>query len=128
MRRRHRSGGLLVVPAKGILGAGYDMMARSTFGLVPLELEGDFSHYVRIYARSGQEVDVLTYLSPDVMAVIQDTIQSFILLSGNYLSVSAYMPFTNASLDTMFRDTELLLQEIHQKPPINASDVTSADI
>jgi hypothetical protein len=106
----------IVIPVKGIMGIAYDKMMQSTFGFMPLQLEGDFSKYVRIYTQQGQEIDVLTYISPDVMAVIQDNIQSFIILSGNYLSVSAYMPLNSESLDRMLNDTRLLLTEIRQKP------------
>lgn len=106
---------LLIMPAHGIMAAAYDAMAQSMFNLIPLELEGDFSQYVRVYVKKGEEIDVLTYLSPDVMAAIQDHIKSFVIFSGNYMSVSAYMPLTPASLDAMMSDTSLLLKEIRQK-------------
>jgi hypothetical protein len=109
---------LLLVPGAGMLGKLYDTIARSDFNLQPLRLEGNFNERVRSYAEKGAHISALEYLTPDVMAVVQDGIDDIALYSGNYMSVCVNVLGDSRVVKGMFEDAQLLIKELKEKAHI----------
>lgn len=107
---------ILVMPGVGHVSAFADDLARQSFGLVPLHLEGDFDKRARAYCEAGKEIEALSYLTPDVMRVIADSTKNVVLYVDRYVFVSPSQSIRimNAA-KTVFRDTQSIVKEVLEK-------------
>jgi len=101
--------------ASEILHIANKNMAKQVFGFEELNLEGDFKSYFETYTPKGEEIDVLSYLAPDLMANLEDYVGSIILFSGNYVSVSIYQPLNITKIDKMLKDLAILRSQVRVK-------------
>lgn len=93
-----------------------ERLAKRAFGLAPLRLEGDFDKAARAYCQSGKEAQALTYLTPDVMAVLADKVVNVVLYADRYLYVSTNTAITEPGVaKSLFHDAELIVTEILEK-------------
>lgn len=87
------------------------------FGLERYTLEGDFNQYVHVLGNSGQQIEVLSYLTPDVMKVLTDNTSSVIMYIGDtiYISAAYGAQLTSQVMELVFSDGQKILREIQQK-------------
>lgn len=106
---------ILVMSGVSTLQPFADSIGR-TFGLSPLSLEGDFDKHTLVYCVSGQEVEALSYLTPDVMDVMANNITGVVLYADQYLYVSPSEEMDSQEIfEYMFKDRRVLLNEILHK-------------
>lgn len=107
---------LLLIPNAGLAAIAFDKVAKSEFGLIPMTLEGDFSSKVHVYGADGEQVNVLEYLTPDVMDVVMRNVDHIVLYSGEYLSISTNQQLTDGfSVKELFDDAQILIKELKEK-------------
>lgn len=106
---------ILIMPGVSALQPFADSIG-STFGLSPLRLEGDFDQHALAYCVPGQEIEALSYLTPDVMDVLANNITGVVLYADRYLYISPSEEMnTQEIFEYMFKDRRILLEEILQK-------------
>ena len=108
---------LLLFPGAGPFGLLVNEMAKNDFGLAPLKLEGDFNKRIKAYYQAGAHIHTLEYLTPDVMAVVQDKVTDIVLYDSQTVSVStsANVPEDIPALKSLFQSAQLLIKEIDEK-------------
>lgn len=106
---------LLLVPSAGPLNMALDEVAKRTYGLQPLRLEGDFNKHFRLYTQDGTQVETLEIFTPDVMADLESKLHDAVLFSGDYLSICANVMQDIKSLESMIDAANLLVAEIQKK-------------
>lgn len=106
---------LLIVPNSNMFGTAFDEVAKTTFGLKRLTLEGDFSQHILTYTATGKEVETLQYLPPNVMAEIQDNVKNIVLFSGGYVSVSAETLDGIPTFEGLLHDAQIVTSQIKKK-------------
>jgi hypothetical protein len=108
---------LLLYPANSLLSPVINKMAREEFRLEPLHLEGDFNTVIQSYYREGEQIDTLSYLTPDVMEVVQHKVKDIVLYNDRCVSLGLSHQGLSmaAGLPTAFESAQLLIKEIDQK-------------
>lgn len=78
---------MLIISKQDSFGETFD--ASRIFSGVAVDLEGDFSKYFSVYVEQGSEDEVRQFLTPDMMAVLIDTMPELsVLFFGDKLYVS----------------------------------------
>lgn len=87
------------------------------FGLERVQFEGDFDRYVNVYAEPNKQIDLLSYITPDVMRVLTDDTSSMVMYAGNFVYIMAAMGAGLQSnvLQLVFEDGQKILKEILEK-------------
>lgn len=81
--------------------------------LHPISLEGDFDSYFQLYIPKGDQVEVLSVVTPDVMmSIIEKGFVSSIYLKGRYCVISSAGGFTYLTGRSLFESASILAKEL----------------
>ncbi len=89
-----------------------------------ISLEGDFDKYFDLYVPSGEHIDVLAVLGPDVMQSLITHSQQFDIETGKhkvYLFCSGHILFEPDILASMYKLREAIFNELKRHKNIKAS-------
>lgn len=101
---------MIIEPQVGHLRTS-NLQTQINFGLVPLEVEGDFNKYYQIYIQQSQQQIALEYLTPDVMSIIESNFKSGLMFSDNYLVINATYAKDKEQLDNLITNVQILIQK-----------------
>lgn len=107
---------IFAMPAGGMMTMLLEGLVRDTFALERLSLEGDFDNRTAVYISPGKQIESLEYLTPDVMRVMTDRLNSTVIYFDRYIFVlptSAVISVGNIQL--VFEDAQRILKEILEK-------------
>lgn len=100
-----------------LLGLNLKGYIANQLKLAPIQLEGDFDQYFQLYARPDQQIEALTYMTPDVMEVLRNDCW---MLGVDYFNdtISLWRSDIELSytlLRQLFTASQLLIQEHKEK-------------
>jgi len=86
-------------------------------GYENLKLEGDFDNYFKLYVVKGQEIDVLSIITPDVMQTLinADQQQDMEIYGNNLFFIGINDERSPAAMRTLLHSVSLLSAEILQR-------------
>jgi hypothetical protein len=108
---------LLVAPNKGINTEVNPLATIKSIGLSRLRLEGDFDQWLRLYGINGKEVETLSYITPDVMAVFVDEVTNKIIYYDRYIYIFTDLldEVIREKYAKVFDEAQHLIKEVLEK-------------
>jgi hypothetical protein len=90
---------------------------RNTPNLEHLKLEGDFDKYFSLYLTKGEEIDVLSIITPDVMQVLIDSEekQDIEIAGSSLYFATAYEAREPIPLRSLFQSITVLYDQINHR-------------
>lgn len=90
-------------------------IARVPVGCHQISLEGDFSKYFSLFLQEGSHIDVLSLLTPDVMAALIDKgfLYDIEILDDNLYIVAVYDQRTADNMEAILRAAALISGELN---------------
>ncbi|HET9098251.1 MAG TPA: hypothetical protein VFN51_01395 [Candidatus Saccharimonadales bacterium] len=105
----------LLVMRNNNLGTLSNAFAAGGYGLQLIQLEGDFNQHLLAYCEAGNQVATLEYLTPNVMAVLEDNFPNGVLFSGQYIAFDIPRLQTSQQLDQVLQSAHLLLSALKER-------------